>query len=79
MGGCEPRLMKAIKHTLTNQKQENVLIRGARKERHTLMLAGVEEAEPLEPHVDVLLGELVGLDLLHGHLGELLDATLHEQ
>ncbi|BAS72074.1 Os01g0357150 [Oryza sativa Japonica Group] len=44
-----------------------------------LMLAAVEEAEPLEPHVDVLLGELVGLDLLHGHLGELLDAALHEQ
>jgi hypothetical protein len=43
------------------------------------MLAAVEEAEPLEPYVDVVLGELVGVDLLHGHLGELLDAVLHEQ
>jgi hypothetical protein len=35
----------------------------------------VEEAEPLEADVDVVLGELVGVDLLDGHLGELLDAV----
>lgn len=43
------------------------------------MLAAVEEAEPLEADVDVVLGDLGGVDLLHGDLGEVLDAALHEQ
>jgi hypothetical protein len=45
----------------------------------TLVLAAVEEAEPLEADVDVVLGELGGVDLLHGDPGQVLDAALHEQ
>jgi hypothetical protein len=33
----------------------------------------------LEPVVDIILGELSGVDLLHGNLGEVLDAVVHEQ
>lgn len=43
------------------------------------MLAAVEEAEPLEADIDVVLGELGSIDLFHGNLGEVLDAVLHEQ
>jgi hypothetical protein len=33
------------------------------------VLVAVEEAKPLEADVDVVLGELGGVDLLHGDLG----------
>jgi hypothetical protein len=32
----------------------------------------------LEPDVDIVLGELGGVDLLHGNVGEVLDAVVHE-
>jgi hypothetical protein len=43
------------------------------------VLAAVEEAEPLEADVDVVLGELGGVDHVHGDLGEVPDAAVHEQ
>lgn len=33
----------------------------------------------LEPDVNIVLGELGGVDLLHGNVGEVLDAVVHEQ
>ena len=42
------------------------------------MLAAMEEAEPLEANVDVILGELGSVDLLHGDLGEVTNVVVHE-
>jgi hypothetical protein len=36
----------------------------------------VEKVEPLETDIDVVLGDLGGVNLLHGDLGEVLDVAL---
>ena len=45
----------------------------------TLMFAAVEEAEPLEAEIDVVLRELGGVELLNGNGGEFADSVFREQ